>query len=482
MFRELVIVLALTVETPTASTHTASGGQADQSSATATTGDPTETTTAQDPWVILQNTPGVSLDTVTAGPTDLDGIHTIDIISDAKQLAAEDDTFLAGLKFAGVVMTILTLASLVVALPPAIIFTIRRRRRAATRVFAYAIRTYVYCTVATLFVLWSAISLLRAIETRGENMETLAIHNDVRFLLQNARAPTVLVAVVMRVLTVVVGSPSEIAAGFDAATSVSGAGQSGSWALVLAMTAFIIALAKFVDDHVITLRQQSRARDFLIKLFIYFEAPKIPAFEVPVIRAAAWAKARLGRWFWLITVVVSYWLFVSAVFLMRRVVIGPADRSYPIYVALWVTDHPLWLCYILVALGTLAAANIALVLALRRARVEMPLKSLLWITLGVAVALVIILDGYTVLVLFFPIALPYGLFIPFAAFLIAAFPAFLVATVALALLVIRNILAGFRAIALHIFDHASDPRTSPLAYLSAAIALLVVGVKAMLEI
>lgn len=453
-----------------------SGGSNSVTITTTTSG---ETTTARDPWVILQQTPGVSSTASVSGDKtfEIDDVKLPDTTADLYADAA-NDTLAAGVGYMKVLSTRLVTLSAIMAFPLTLIITIHRLRRTHRLDTFHAMRTYLYITLALMLVLWSAIALLRARNLRGENMETLAIYNDATQILDGIHAPAWFSSVITRGLSVAVGHDYSREDVSDTRQESSAPQRVTDWALIIAVATFSIALGKFIDEHVITRAQQSKARDCLIKLFIYLERPRVPQLEKPVLRIVALVKRRLGRAFWPLILLVSYWLFVSAIYVMRSITLGRPDRSYPKYVLLWTTDHPLWLCYALIALVTLAAANLILALSLRLAHRTTSWRVLMWITTGVVASSLIVLDGYTILVVFFPLAYAYGRFVPFAAFALAALPTMLVTVTTFTLVVIRNVLLAIRTIVLHVFDRASDPRTSPLTYLTAAAAVIAVGVKA----
>jgi hypothetical protein len=101
--------------------------------------------------------------------------------------------------------------------------------------------------------------------------------------------------------------------------------------------------------------------------------------------------------------------------------------------------------------------------------------------LGAAMSLGIVLNGYIGLLFFFPIKPTYGMFIPFGAIVLSSLPALSTGLLVLALLALHAFLATVRAVLLHIFDKASDPKVSPFTYATTLLSLLLLGLKALSE-
>jgi hypothetical protein len=127
-------------------------------------------------------------------------------------------------------------------------------------------------------------------------------------------------------------------------------------------------------------------------------------------------------------------------------------------------------------------AVVALALFLRWAkRAEFLPSRLALALLGAAVSLGIVLNGYIGLLFFFPIAIPYGVVIPFGAIVLSSLPALSMGLLVLALLAVRGLLATVRAIPLHTFDKASDPKVSPFTYATTLLSILFLGLKVLSE-
>jgi hypothetical protein len=254
------------------------------------------------------------------------------------------------------------------------------------------------------------------------------------------------------------------------------------WALVLALGAVVVGAGRYLDDYMISKELKSRIRDFLIMAFLFVEKPSIPEFEKPLLRALDWVWARLRLWTVPLLLVSAYWVFVTFIYLTRQIIVGPAEKPYWKYLALWPFDSPGWLLYTLWALITVLGSIAILVLFLRLAKRRESLPGRLGLALlGVAASLAVVLNGYIGLILFFPVAIAYGDIIPFGAIILSSLPSLSTGLLILTLLLLRALLAVIRAILLHVFDKASDPKVCPFTYATTLVSLIFLGLKALSE-
>jgi hypothetical protein len=255
------------------------------------------------------------------------------------------------------------------------------------------------------------------------------------------------------------------------------------WPLVLALGALLVAIGKYADDYMLNSADKSRIRDYLIRAFLYLEKPSIPEFEKPFIGTANWLWSRLRFWSLPALIVLSYWAFVTFVFFARQIIVGPPPKPYWRYLMTWALDSPMWLLYTLWALGTIMSSILCLAIFLRFAKAAQSMAGrLLLVLFGSVIAQAIVFNGYIGLLFFFGVGIPYGVFIPLGAIVISILPAWFITFSTLCLIITRAWVAGLRAVLLHIFDKASDPRVSPFIYATTLLSIILLGIKVISEL
>ena len=108
-------------------------------------------------------------------------------------------------------------------------------------------------------------------------------------------------------------------------------GSGIEWGLWIAACTLIVSAAKFVDEYHITNSIKSRARDGLIKIFLFLDRPQIANFPAALYGYLAATLKRIGRTASIVVAFVAYFAIVASFY------VGAGTLVTSLQTAFWST-------------------------------------------------------------------------------------------------------------------------------------------------
>lgn len=254
----------------------------------------------------------------------------------------------------------------------------------------------------------------------------------------------------------------------------------GEWAIWFAVAALVVGGGKFLDDYHIRTSTKSKAREYLVRAFLWLDAKTVPDLGGAILLLTRRLLSLRAVIVMLAALLFATWATMTAFYVGRAIYGPPHTEGYLLYIANWLTrSESLFWGGFLTALVVPSTLGLIVTASWFRSASDATTgpKRITFLAVGLLLGAGLALSGTALLLATLGTGGYRVLLIPTASVAATALPAVLF-IVTISLMFVRCLLYAGQRLALNVFDVASAPATSPFTYLFALMGIVTLAAKA----